>query len=643
MDWDDGLTGVTLNIAREENSPLRVVAGPGTGKTFAIMRRVARLLQTGVCPSSIFLCSFTRTAATDLAKELQRLGSSGADEVRASTLHSYCFAILGQSDVLSITGRVPRPMLKIEERFLVEDLKSDIFGGVTDCQKRNIAFSADWARLQHEQPGWCSDPVDKAYHAALIAWLRFHRAMLIGELVPESLKYLRLNPASSHRVQFQHVLVDEYQDLNRAEQDFVGMLAEGAKYSVVGDDDQSIYSFKHAHPEGIIEFPRRYVGTHNEELSECRRCPTKVVEMANNLILHNRVRSNRRLQPRAGNPLGEVYLVQWLSMVQEATGVAKFVKKKIADEEVKPGEVLILAPRREFGYEVRDELCNEGLTAHSFFSEELFSGDVTKKNGCEALDPYALLCLLANPEDRVALRVWCGAGHADLRRDLWALIRSHCEATGKSPRELLDEMLAGNVTLEASTRSVSGLLDRFRLLKDQLAVLGTLRGKDLFRMLFPVGAEWAEPLQALCDQIENDCLPDDIFELVGSHIAQPDLPVDVDYVRVMSLHKSKGLTAKMVVVTGCIEGILPSVKESLPPVDQERMLEEQRRLMYVAITRTTSILMLSSVLSLPRKVAFGMGANVSSSRGADSFTISSRFWQELGPAAPMPILGTQLP
>src|SRR6266851_45602 len=136
MKWYDGLVEPALTIAGADQSPLRVVAGPGTGKTFTLMRRIARLLQKGEDPESIFLCSFTRTAAADLAKALGQLVVDGASDVNASTLHSLCFTVLGKGDVLEVTGRVPRPMLEMEERFLIEDLKGGEFGGVIHCEKR---------------------------------------------------------------------------------------------------------------------------------------------------------------------------------------------------------------------------------------------------------------------------------------------------------------------------------------------------------------------------------------------------------------------------------------------------------------------------------------------------------------------------
>ena len=436
--WDDDLAGAARSIAELDHTPIRVLAGPGTGKTFALMRRVARLLQSGARASRILVCTFTRTAARDLESELTDLGVDGAGTVRAGTLHAFCFSLLGHEEVLEATGRVPRPLLAFEERFLLKDLSGGEFGTVHERRRRIQAFNAAWARLQSEAPGWPVDPIDRAFERDLSKWLRFHQAMLIGELVPESLRYLRENPASPHRTTFEHVLVDEYQDLNRAEQVLLDLLVGTGHLIVIGDEDQSIYSFKHAHPEGIANFGETHPATHDEELAVCRRCPRRVVELAGALIANNQERSPRVLIPMPENPKGEVLVLQWWSMEDEAQGIAEIIRKRIESEEVDPGRVLVLAPRRQFGYAVRDALQARDVYAHSFFHEEtLDEGD--------AQEAFTLLTLLANPEGpcRASLLV-------RIRKPLtcvsnaWAQpTRSHCEASGESPRVALERLASG--------------------------------------------------------------------------------------------------------------------------------------------------------------------------------------------------------
>jgi superfamily I DNA/RNA helicase len=117
------------------------------------------------------------------------------------------------------------------------------------------------------------------------------------------------------------------------------------------------------------------------------------------------------------------------------------------------------------------------------------------------------------------------------------------------------------------------------------------------------------------------------------------MPTNVDYVRVMSLHKSKGLTADLVVVCGCLDGLVPTVDTDATPQEQQRSIEEQRRLFYVAITRTKKTLILSSVTGIPAALAFKMRARTNHTAGGVARTVTSGFVHELGPECPAAITG----
>lgn len=634
--WLDGLDSVARRIAGSNESPLRVIAGPGTGKTFSLMRRVVRLLEEGVDPSRIMLCTFTRTAARDLQDSLSRLRVPGVDDVVAVTVHSFCFGLLSRADVLPLIGRVPRPLLAFEERFMLEDLRGVNGEGIRALRRRIDAFSAAWARLQRDTPGWPQDRDDHALLGELTAWLRFHYAMLIGELVPEALRFVRDNPTSPCRPSFDHVIVDEYQDLNRAEQVLLDEFARDAAITVVGDEDQSIYSFKYAHPDGIATFHTTHVGTHDENLDRCRRCPVTVVSMANSLIAHNIERSSRRLQASEGNTEGSVCITQWPSMDDEAEGLATYVARQVETRAVDPGRVLVLAPRRQFGYKIRDAIHARGVQAHSFFHEEMLDGNPCRPDESTAQEAFSLLRLLAYPDDRVGLRCWCGFGSSSLRSGAWARIRQRAEETGQSPRVILEQLSSGSIQLPFTMP----IVERFALLHTRLETLMGLEGMALVDALFPPDCAWAEPFRSIAEESGQCEEPAELLELIRRNVIQPELPMDVDYVRVMSLHKAKGLTADLVIVAGCVDGLIPSMPRDATLADKLRALEEQRRLFYVAITRTTRSLVLSSVNYIDAADAHRMGAMVRRTNGHRAVTIASRFLGELGPARPEAIPGS---
>jgi len=640
MRWLEGLEEPFLAIASTDDSPLRVVAGPGTGKTFAMMRRVMRLLEEHITtPRRILVCTFTRTGAADLARELSHLGVIGISRIWAGTLHAYCFQLLSRAEVLESTDRVPRPLLDFEIRFMMEDFKKGGLGGIRICSKKIDAFNSAWARLQSEEPGWPRDTEDRRFHRALINWLRFHRCMMIGELVPLALQYLKDNPESPERNRFDHVIVDEYQDLNRAEQSILDFLAENGKLTIVGDEDQSIYSFKFAHPEGIVEFDSNHPGTHDEDLCECKRCPRLIVNMANSLIENNMSRSHRILRCCDDNEDGEVSIVQWRDIECEAEGITKFVHRRIQRGDVDPGRVLILSPRRQLGYRVRDYLNQLGIPAHSFFNEEAFDGQPQDLGDSKSQQAFTLLTILAKPDDIVALRCWCGFGSSSLAAGSWDKLRGYCSRNGRSPYEVLDQLVAGQLNIPDSRY----LLSRYRDLQNQLAAMNGLSGQDLIDALFPEDESWAATFR-LVSPLNDDGdekSPGELLDALQTLIIRPELPTDVQYVRIMSLHKSKGLTADMVVVLGCIQGMIPSaIPKNIGASDRQRFIEEQRRLFFVAITRTRKTLVLSNFSRLPRDLAYKMRVPFRSGTAMEAYTIASQFMSELGASRPDTLRGT---
>ncbi len=634
MSWDDGLTGTARNIAATDDNPLRVMAGPGTGKSFAMKRRVARLLEAGREPRRILAVTFTRNAAASLVQDLHALGIENCERVRVGTLHAFCFSLLNRQDVFDYLGRVPRPVVtfaksgvsQFEGGVMLDDLvPAGAFGPKRDCTRRIRAFEAAWARLQSEVPGWPHDPVDRQFQTALISWLRFHRAMLIGELVPEALRFLRNNPASDARSAFDHVIVDEYQDLNKAEQELIELLASNGATAIVGDVDQSIYRFRHANPEGLEAFQHQHPATHDETLDECWRCPTRVVAIADNLIRYNHPHSVApRLQPKPGNPQGEVHIVQWAGIDEEAHGLTALVRTLVVDRSYSPGEILILTPRRLLGYGIRDQLRDAGMPVHSFYHEEALEGEAAQR-------AFALLSLLVNVEDRVTLRWWLGDGSPSARRTAYQRLRQHCEQTGLSPRAVLEALDKGTVMLPR----VQDLLEQYRNLRELLA---NLEGRDLSELidaLLPAGSDECSVLREVALLAASD-LKDvrALFDRIKTHVTQPEMPEEGDFVRVMSLHKSKGLTSRATIVAGCTQGLIPFQDDDEPPAELAAVLQEQRRLFYIAITRCTEMLVLSSAVRMERQLAWKIGARLRPGRSRVGATMASQFIDELGPTAP---------
>ena len=627
LSWNSGLTGPHLSIAAYPGTPLRVMAGPGTGKTFALMRRIARLLQNGVPPQTILAVTFTRTAASDLLEQLNALGSAGADNVRSSTLHSISFSILGKNSVFQATNRVARPLLQFETNCLISDLAVS-HGGRKAATKLLSAFETAWATLQHHQPGWPKQANQQDFHRDLLSWLTEHQAMLIGELVPLALDFIRRNPASPDASAFDHVLVDEYQDLNRADQELIESLARNGTLTIIGDEDQSIYTFlRHARPEGIVDFHKSHANTHDEALSECKRCPRRIIEMANSLILHNHPNVPSTITPSPQNGVGNAYIVQHNTLRDEASSIAEFVEHYLSrNPQVKRGEILILATRRLIGNWIRDELIKLGHPSQSFFTEDCLAKRPAQEGLC-------ILRLGVHPNDPVALRAWLGIDTNSLRSKTYLRLLAAARKSNMSVRKMLYDAAARS---GSPIPNPGGLMKRFVELDTRLQSIKGLSGIALVDELWPAGDPDCVDIRGfaialLAKSPTNSELLNDLIEV----ITQPELPgANDDIIRVMSLQKSKGLTAKCVVIAGCMEGALPVTNSNYTPAELRLSFEEQRRLFYVALTRTTETLVISSAATGPFKDVVNMGLSPKGFVRGMSNIHASQFLSELGSSAP---------
>lgn len=584
MPWNDELAedSPAFAIAASTAPRVRVLAGPGTGKSFAMKRRVARLLEDGAPPERILPVTFTRVAAEDLHRELVQMGVEGCENLRATTLHSLALRGLMRAHVLQATGRTPRPLNEFEKKPLEADLAHN-FGGLREVQKRIKAYESAWAREQHHTPGAAADPVDVAFEQALLAWLLFHRAMLIGEVIPIFLEYVRNDPHAPERSDYDHVLVDEYQDLNRAEQELIGLLGSNAEECIVGDDDQSIYSFKHAHPQGIRTWAQDEEPLPMDvEMAGCLRCPGQVVRMANSLISRNVNRDpGRVLNPIDANGEGQVRVIRYATVDQETAGVSNIIAD-LVEGGVHPGHILVLAQRDVIGTPIYEALIERGIPSKSYYAEAELETEFAQER-------YAYLRLLSDSDDRVALRWLVGLYGNKWNEAGYRRVRHECEGTGLSPWAILSALDDDEIHLPY-TNNVRIRFQEVRVRIDQLRALMEAGGiPAVVDELFPDGEDRVRDLRELMTTTldeQPDLTIQEFLGAISDAITKPEIPENVEEVRVMSLHKSKGLSSPVTIIAGCVEGLLPRQPAGgLTPQETLASIEEQRRLFYVGITR----------------------------------------------------------
>jgi len=258
-----------------------------------------------------------------------------------------------------------------------------------------------------------------------------------------------------------------------------------------------------------------------------------------------------------------------------------------------------------------------------------------------AQERLAVLKLFIDSNDRIALRWLLGYGSNNFRENAYARLRAHCEQNGAEPWDALAQLATGQLRIPYT----QPLVERYRAIRTEL---DALRGHATLHEFIPAWLQdqidGSDPFHGLVSDL---CLtverPDELLVAVIEAVSQPDVPPDVTEVRVMSLHKSKGLSAPVVIIAGCIEGLLPTADDlNLAAAENTASLEEQRRLLFVGLTRVKAdpannrpgVLILTSSRSMSLADAMQSGIRPARVVYGRAHVHASRFIQELGPSAP---------
>jgi superfamily I DNA/RNA helicase len=363
--------------------------------------------------------------------------------------------------------------------------------------------------------------------------------------------------------------------------------------------------------------------------------------MANSLIAHNVLRPvPRQLVARTENGEGDVRIVQYASLDNEIAGVATTISEMIKSG-TPPGDILVLAQRGVIGTPIFERLIGEELPVRSYYAE-------AKLDAEDAQLRFARLKLFVNRNDRVALRWLLGLGSANWRAPAYRRIRERCDADNSSPWQILNDVANGNYAIPY----VGSLVGQFIKIRDQLGALEQCTDiRAVIDQIFPDGYEGTRELRevalAVLEELKDENKARFLSELVSA-IATPEVPSEIEDVRIMSLHKSKGLSAPVTIIAGCVEGLLPMRPDSsLAAQASAAYLEEQRRLFYVGISRVKAApengqpgtLILTYSQQMPLATAMGAGISLAGSSYGTANLNASRFIAELGPSAPQPIAG----
>jgi DNA helicase-2/ATP-dependent DNA helicase PcrA len=345
MDWDQELSDEQKVAASYTGGNARLLAGPGTGKTRSLTRRVLYLTAVqGVDPHDIVLLTFTRAAAAEMRRHVQAALGEGPAVPYINTLHAYALRTILHNEGAALLPLPVRIADDFEERWVIlEDLKRLLdLDDVNEARKFLGDLADGWGSLAVDDEGWGQgrgpDP------RFLGAWGE-HRDRL-GYTLRAELVY-QLKKAFDHGLSLddnpRHLLVDEYQDLNPCDLAVVKYLvAGGAELYGAGDDDQSIYGFRGGDPKAIREFERDYPGYGDLRLTECWRCDRGILDIGDFVARQDYERAPRETRPKSDAGPGKVALLCFPDQQAESEGVASLARWLRDSRGISEGEILVL-------------------------------------------------------------------------------------------------------------------------------------------------------------------------------------------------------------------------------------------------------------------------------------------------------------
>lgn len=603
------------------SGPLLVLAGAGTGKTRVITYRMVNLIANGIRPDRILSVTFTNKAAREMRhRTMQLLGSRAPSKPLVTTFHAWCvrvlrediqtlgypkqFTIYDRSDQESAARRVLRDIRVGEKSMRPGDLINRIsqwkMSGVTedragDHVESDFDYLASMAYRRYQQQ------------------LRSSGAVDFDDLLLLTVKLFRTDEdvRRKHQARFDHVQIDEYQDTNGVQFELMAQLVSGHRnICVVGDDDQSIYGWRGAEVEHILNFGSHFPGTKTVRLENNYRCTDEIIAFANRLVRHNRNRHDKKLiaHKRQGAP---VRMLAFDDETTESEHVVGEIGYLISELGVRPGDVAILFRTNEQPRLFETEMRRLNVPYRLFGGQSFFDRK-------EIRDVLSYLKVLASPIDessllRIINTPARGIGASTTEKlvnlavgqgiSLWDVIPQAAQA-GTVPARALAAITAFRQLLG---RYRAEMLDRPQQMADIARRL--LREIDY-------DAEINRQYKDETQQEQRRAVVEDLVNSMGQYVEreagpslvgflettalmdrdeEPDENQDTNQVSLMTLHSAKGLEFPRVYLVGMEENLLPhkrSVESGL-----EKDISEERRLAYVGVTRAMDHLTLTRAKS----------------------------------------------
>ena len=604
----EGLNDKQYEAVINTEGPCLVIAGAGSGKTKVLTHKIAYLIgEKGVKPWNILAITFTNKAANEMKERIANIVGEDAKDIWMGTFHSICVRIL----------RKFIDRIGFDSSFIIfdtSDQKTLVKGCLKDLaiddklfNDRAVLSEISNAKNEMLDPDQYAVRANGDFRKEKIATvyelyqkrLKENNAVDFDDIINYAIKILEENPdiLEYYSNKFQYVLVDEYQDTNKSQFTLVTMLASrNGNITVVGDNDQGIYSFRGADISNILNFERDFPGTKIIKLEQNYRCTGNILKAANAVIKNNEVKYKKELwtQNEEGN-LPKVYQAD--NEYDEATYIVEQIEHLKREEYYKYSDFAVLYRMNTQSRAIEDILRRENIPYK-------IVGGLKFYERKEIKDTIAYLRLIQNGNDNLSLKRIINEPKRGIGKTSLDKVEQIAEASGNSMYEVIkkaDEFGLNRVFL--NSREFVNVIEELKSKKDELSVSEliklTLKKTGYTKALEAENTIEAENRIANLDELltvaiefEEEFAENSLSEFLEGITLSSDLDnmeEQEDSVTLMTLHSAKGLEFPVVFLVGMEEGIFPGYQSMMDPQE----LEEERRLCYVGITRAKENLFLT--------------------------------------------------
>ena len=608
MNLLEGLNDKQYEAVINTEGPCLVIAGAGSGKTKVLTHKIAYLMgEVGVKPWDILAITFTNKAANEMKSRVENLVGDAAKDMWIGTFHSICVRILRKqidrigfdTSFIIFDTSDQKTLIKqiIKNKNLDDKLFSDrsVLSEISNAKNDMLEPDAYAVKASGDLRKETIAEIYQIYQTKL----KENNAIDFDDIINFTIKILLDNPdlLEYYSGKFKYVLVDEYQDTNKAQFTLVTLLA--SKYgniTVVGDNDQGIYSFRGADISNILNFEKDFPGTRIIKLEQNYRCTQSILNAANEVIKNNETKYEKKLWTE--NERGKLPKVfRGDNEYDEANFIVRNINTLKMEEYYKYSDFAVLYRMNSQSRAIEDILRRENIPYK-------IVGGLKFYERKEIKDTIAYLRLIQNPSDNLSLTRIINEPKRGVGKTSLDNIDSLSADTGISMYEIIrDADKYGLNRIFANTRDFISVIEELRSKKDDIKISELIK-ETLNKTGYTKALELENTVEAesrlenldefltVAIEFEEESADNSLSEFLEGITLSSDLDGmedSEDSVTLMTLHSAKGLEFPVVFLVGMEEGIFPGYKS----IGEPQELEEERRLCYVGITRAKENLFLT--------------------------------------------------